>query len=288
MESYKEYLIRCKTCGWPIARDSIPYNQLLVTGLSPKDAADALGIDEWCCRSALQNPTNVAFNMENRGVIEGTVNINAATDADARNESHSQPVFQQCLTAPNANQSSTNQSAPLIQGASSPFQLPKQQPLQQRVGAAAPGVMPQQMLRQPSFGIQTLGVLQPGSKPTTVSGLQTLGVLQPASKPITTATNPYSLLTTANRPVIAPLAPVELPLVSGLVIGTEITQEKATPSGIGIQVEAPAPITPSEFVKPTMVGFPTVNNDPTRPQTFIYVGANKQTEMLNHRTYLAQ
>lgn len=97
METYEEYPVRCKTCNEQLACFSSDYNALLQAGLTQEEALNQLNIMNYCSRIAMMNPTIVAFNMENREVIEGFKNVDAATEEDAQRESTSRPVFSSCI-----------------------------------------------------------------------------------------------------------------------------------------------------------------------------------------------
>lgn len=84
MQTYKEYPIRCKSCNEQIACFSKRYEQLVrkyttkagVTGsLAIEQALNEMKILEPCCRMAFMNPITVFFNVEDRGLIEGTRDI---------------------------------------------------------------------------------------------------------------------------------------------------------------------------------------------------------------------
>ena len=93
MDSYREYLIRCKTCNSQIACFSAQYEQYLSTGLSIEESLNGMGIKNYCCRIAFMNPTIITFDMENRSLIEGLITIDAATGPDSRTTGSSQTVF---------------------------------------------------------------------------------------------------------------------------------------------------------------------------------------------------
>lgn len=97
METYKEYPIRCKTCNEQIACFSDNYEILIDSGYSIEEALDELSITAPCSRITMMAPTIVAFNMENREVIEGFKSVDAADEETAQNESISHPIFNQCL-----------------------------------------------------------------------------------------------------------------------------------------------------------------------------------------------
>jgi DNA-directed RNA polymerase subunit N (RpoN/RPB10) len=100
MESYREYPIRCKTCNAQISRYSDAFEQL-VTGFAGQpnpveQALNELGITNYCCRIALMTPTIVQFDMENRELIEGFINVDIA-EPDARPTRGGQMTFATCI-----------------------------------------------------------------------------------------------------------------------------------------------------------------------------------------------
>jgi len=105
MDSYREYLIRCYTCGSQIACFSKMF-ELLSQNDTIENALKNTGINNYCCRSLMMNPTIVTFNMENRELIEGFKNIEDVDEADSKNESTSNPIFSYCLNQGTATRSS--------------------------------------------------------------------------------------------------------------------------------------------------------------------------------------
>lgn len=179
METYKEYPIRCKTCNEQLACFADDYEGLLDTGLTPEEALNELGITDYCSRISMMAPTIVAFNMENREVIEGFKSVDAANEIDAQNESTSRPVFNPCmgvqtgLPQPGLTRSSLLQTG-----------LPKPETLQTRVQPNVPGPLIQPTL-QPLTVTRTHLNVQTLSQPA----IQTL--TQPAIQPFTvTRTQP--------------------------------------------------------------------------------------------------
>jgi len=261
METYKEYPIRCKTCNEQIACFSADYEILLDSGYTFEAALDELGITEYCSRIAMMTPTIVAFNMENREVIEGFKNVEAADEETDQNESISQPIFSQCR----AIQPTDVQMGPILTIPSPIRTIPN-----------APGVITQPMTFE-------IGLTTPKPQPIGLSrpvppGMQVIGLSQPTVRP------PVQLQPTPTiQPITAPKQNIVAPIIPGIELGIEIE-----PLGERIQVKEPEPNEIKKFHEPTMVGVPTINSDPLLPQVTIYVGAGKYTRILNGRTYLAQ
>jgi len=199
MESYREYPIRCKTCYEQLSCFANDYEDLLDTGLSEEEALNNLGIMACCSRIAMVNPTIVAFNMENREVIEGFKSVETANDDAAQNESMARPVFNPCM--------GTNITGiipkPLVIGT-----------LPTRVQPNAPGAMIQPAVQQ---GIPSFRLGNPG--------MQTITVMQPTRQ----------ILVSQPSEVI-PASPPGLvdPIISGIEFGMDVE-----PSGVGIPVQAP-------------------------------------------------
>lgn len=101
MDTYNEYPIKCKTCNELLAAFSDDYENYINNGISIEEALNMLGIMNSCSRIAMMNPTIVAFNMENREVIEGFKSVSAASEADLRTDNISRPIFSNCLTTNN-------------------------------------------------------------------------------------------------------------------------------------------------------------------------------------------
>lgn len=101
MATYDEYPIRCKTCNEQIACHADAYLGLLQSNLSKEEALNQLGIMAPCSRIAMTHPTTVFFDMENRQVIEGFIDVVDAKEETAKNESHINPVFSKCIGAGN-------------------------------------------------------------------------------------------------------------------------------------------------------------------------------------------
>jgi DNA-directed RNA polymerase subunit N (RpoN/RPB10) len=153
MDTYKEYVIRCKTCNEQIACFASDYEALLSAGASVEEALNELGIMEYCSRIAMMNPTIVAFNMENRAVIEGFKSVDAVLDTDAQEESTSQPIFSACLGAGTLN--------PAINPLAAPQLLQNTMP-----GIRTQPNAPGQLTGRPQLpGIQTLGQIRPITAP---------------------------------------------------------------------------------------------------------------------------
>jgi DNA-directed RNA polymerase subunit N (RpoN/RPB10) len=270
MEIYKEYPIRCKTCNEQIACFAAEYHALLGSGLSQEAALDELGITDYCSRSAMINPTNVPFNMENREVIEGFKVVDEADEAYAQNESTARPVFNRCINL------QTNIPIP-AQSAAKP---PQQSPL--LGGLTTPVTKPQSTLtdtRFPAIPIQlNLGQQTRANR----EGLQTIGVAQPTKRHIPTVLNvttpPNRQIVTTNEENIT----VERPVIPGIDLDIDYDN-----LGVGIEVKNEN-FNPTKFEEPTTVGVPTINSDPTIPPVTVYAGAGKNVTVLNGRTYLAQ
>lgn len=98
MEFYKEYPIRCKTCGGQIACFAPDYEQLLSAGDSREAALTRVGLEPYCCRAAMLNPPIVTFDMENREVIEGFINADTALETDPYWVSTGNPIFTHCIS----------------------------------------------------------------------------------------------------------------------------------------------------------------------------------------------
>ena len=259
MDTYREYVVRCKTCNEPIACHAHDYEELLNAGVTVEDALNELGIMDYCSRIAMMNPSVVAFNMENRAVIEGFKSVDAVTEDEIQEESTSQPIFSSCVGAGNLNPTVNPLAAPQLTGI--PITLGT------RVPPNAPGVQTHPMqLRQPITGMQTLGLMQPTARPVVVAEI----------KPIL----PLDQTLIGNAPAIIP----------GMNLTQNIlgTQNDVSPLlGVGIAVNIPDRMN-NKFEEPTIVGVPTINPDITVAQPTVYVGAGKSAHILNGRTYLAQ
>lgn len=70
--------------------------------------------------------------------------------------------------------------------------------------------------------------------------------------------------------------------------GVTITpsQNSVGPKGTGINVGEAFDL--SNFELPTTITFPTINRDNSRPMEMMYVGADKESAILDGRTYLAK
>lgn len=276
MQSYKEYPIRCKTCGEPIAPFAGQYEALLeniveedrIAQIEAVDgplvgtltqplneiniaekALNRLGITEWCSRIAMMNPTIVTFNMENRAVIEGTENIDAANDADAEVESEFQPIFASC------------------KGPRTAFQITQNQPVEP--------------IRQLALSAATPAALQVTSavpSTTGVSPLITGAMAQARRSPTTPGLN---IIRTPTG--ISPITSISA--TSGATTVESVIQ----PIIEGIDLEEPAletVVAPTTFQNPVIVGVPTINASPY-PTTTINVGAGARSMVLTGRTFLA-
>lgn len=98
MDYYKEYPIRCKTCNNTIASKIEKYEQFISIEMTPEEAFNELGIENTCCRSAISNPVNVFFNMENRKAILGLVDVNFVNEPDPIGKHKYAPVVTMCTS----------------------------------------------------------------------------------------------------------------------------------------------------------------------------------------------
>jgi DNA-directed RNA polymerase subunit N (RpoN/RPB10) len=349
MQSYKEYPIRCKTCGEQLAafapqyeallesiveEDRIAQIEALAIGGNPETgtltrplnelnvaekALNRLGITEWCSRIAMMNPTIVTFNMENRAVIEGFENVDAAMDAEPQIHSDIQPVFASCKGPTRSLQvTPTQQAVPVsvVQAAlqtvspaavvaapsTSPGLIQLAPPSQVRTFPNAPGAiqiaMPSQVRTPPNVpGVQLATPTSPGviqiaapSQLRTVPGLQALGMpmmrpgmqtieLQRPAAPIAAPSQPAIQLP---LPIASPQVeiPTQLPSPLGAIQPVEAINLETGPINVGIaETEV--------FKEPTIVGVPTINVS-EQPTTLIGVGAGAQVIVLTGRTYLAR
>lgn len=272
METYPEYPIRCETCNEQIAAFAADFEAMVEAGSTVEEALNELGITLECSRIALMNPTHVAFNMENREVIEGFKSVDAATDIDAQNQSTSRPIFNQCIGAQNAVGPGVQQ-APLVIGT----QQPTINVLQPRVQAA-----PVRPIQAPQLRVATAGMQQ--RPPTTLTGLQTINLVQPTARVLPTLRTqaPATQVTTTTSPVIQQILSPEA--IAQIIPG--LGEIEAL--GVGIPVKDIDTIDVTRFQEPVMVGVPTINPNPAMPQLRVYVGAGKHVNVLGGRTYLAQ
>lgn len=152
MEFYKEYPIRCKTCGEQLACYAEEYEQLLESGYSIEDALNELGITDYCSRIGMMNPPIVTFNMENREVIEGFKNVDAADEDTSQKESTSHPVFTACIGPGSVIQT----AAPATTGLLEPRKLAR---------TPAQTIQPAQPTRTLPQGMKTIAIAQPKIQP---------------------------------------------------------------------------------------------------------------------------
>lgn len=288
METYREYTIRCKSCNEQIACFSLDYEAMLEAGSSVEEALNNLGIYNPCSRAAMMNPTIVSFNMENREVIEGFKSVDAATDADAQNESTTRPIFVQCMgiqptlalgimgvqTVPVTAPQLTGRAAPALVGTRTLTTAP----LPPVTPAGRVAAIPIQPIAQPAA--RTLTTIQPIRTLTTIQQIQparTLATIQPARTLATIQPLGQGALTTL---------PGQEAIVPPIIPGIDLDDIEAL--GAGIPVKGLDVTEPTKFQEPVAVGVPTINSDPMIPRERIYVGANKYVEVLNGRTHLAQ
>lgn len=71
--------VRCR-CKKPIALYETRYNRLVQGGVSPEEAFEMLGIDNYCCRGSIMNPFPVTVNIANNpDLIAGKAHLNIDT-----------------------------------------------------------------------------------------------------------------------------------------------------------------------------------------------------------------
>jgi len=73
-EFYHMYPIRCITCNGPIERYKSKVLQMKEEGIPMYIILDTLGIKSYCCRIALMTPICLAFETENRNIVNGKEN----------------------------------------------------------------------------------------------------------------------------------------------------------------------------------------------------------------------
>lgn len=220
MENYREYPIRCKSCGGQIACYTHAFELALTQNYTSEAALNELGLTDYCCRMAMLNPVMVAFNMENRQVIEGFKSIDAVQDEDIELDSRSQPIFDACLVTP-----TEPAPRPRLQG-----------------GPAKPGMFSRYIKNSPQL-------------PETIAATSA-GTVSESSYPRIDPIHMEVQISGVNQP-------------------------------IGPAVDVITPIEEA-YHPPTVVGIPTINPDRTIPETWFHVGANKQSRVLNGRTFLAR
>ena len=249
MKSYREYVIRCKTCNEQIACHAKTYEQLLANGLSIEEALNSLDIMLPCSRAWMMNPNYVTFNMENRDVVEGIRSVQSIEDdflpGQRSTPSISNPVFASCLS-------------PTVIAAGSPQTQP-----QREIANILPQGTPAPVIAAPTAA-------QVFNARLGAAGMQTIATVQPIR--MQTRLNVQPLQPVATN-VIAPIIPIDSSIL-------------AAPIGVGIPINALEADT--VFKEPTTPGVPTINHDPKLAPVTIHVGAGKYCTVLNGRTYLAQ
>jgi DNA-directed RNA polymerase subunit N (RpoN/RPB10) len=91
-KDYRQWPIKCQTCGRLVDCYSNEYCQLLESGSTVKQALDEMKIMMICCRKSFMCPTSVMFDCQNLQVVEGIVK---ASDANfmTRHYTFGNPVF---------------------------------------------------------------------------------------------------------------------------------------------------------------------------------------------------
>jgi DNA-directed RNA polymerase subunit N (RpoN/RPB10) len=264
METYKEYVIRCKSCNEQLACYASEYEALLNGNYSVEDTLNILGIINPCSRIAMMNPTIVSFNMENREVIEGFRTVDSVDDADPIIENTGHPIFSNCMMINSPIQQHAIKQpspAPIIQGVNIPTNI-----------RTYPNVPMLNVI--PKTNVSTLNII-PSSN---LTNLQTIVLAHPPIR---------------REPLVRPIkeliiSPINIPppLTEDITIIPDIKDVEEL--GIGVPVTGPLPENINIFREPTMVGLPTINPNPLIQQHLEYVGADKHIPILNGRTYLAQ
>lgn len=98
MDHYKEYAVRCLSCGAGIAPKSYQYMEYIDQGYTPETALNTMSVMRPCCRIHFFNPTIVLRNMENRPLIEGFKHINNVEGPDPITVQGNNSVFSACIT----------------------------------------------------------------------------------------------------------------------------------------------------------------------------------------------
>lgn len=310
MDTYKECVIRCKSSNDQIACYAKTYEDLLSAGTSVEEALNLLGIMNPCCRIAMMNPTIVAFNMENREVIEGFKSVEAANEDDAQNESMSRPIFSRCMgtitpglqpcvgtVVPISTTTTTTTTAPVVNVMAGIRLKPAQTTTPSRLGIQTSGrIQPTEIntmqttttMLSRSQQVAPINTMQTTTTIPSRSNIQTIGLSQPSvqTQPIQLfIQQPTSQI--ASPEIIPPTLAAPI-LIAPIIPGIGLEGEKV-PIGLGIDVDK---VVSSEFQEPTTVGIPTINHNPLIQNPTTYVGSvgNKaiRVEVLTGRTYLAQ
>lgn len=283
MESYNEYPIRCKTCNTQIACHSDTYISLLAHGYSREQAANELRLFNWCCRSSMLTPTVVFFNMENRAAIEGLVSVENVDQPSLEVDAQGNPVFGGCLfSAQKRSEGDQYSSAPINIEVNRPIPVvSKIRPLGGAVGQT-------ETLQQKGVIVRSPGV-QPGITPQSVQA-------QVSQISIPIAARPQQVPPLRPGAVLQPKLQSKLQsqlqpkLQSQLQpkLQSQLSQNQNHEIPISdifdaVDVEAP----PGPFEEPKYPGIPTYNRNPTISRQVIRLSENKETEILNGRTYLA-
>jgi DNA-directed RNA polymerase subunit N (RpoN/RPB10) len=75
MRSYRNYPIKCKTCGEPIAALAQQYESMVTQGLSIEEALNTLGIMNPCTRINMMDSPTLQFDLQDNQVVEGLKDV---------------------------------------------------------------------------------------------------------------------------------------------------------------------------------------------------------------------
>ena len=103
-------------------------------------------------------------------------------------------------------------------------------------------------------------------------------------KTIDQVSGPDSTTVHAVKSVFSACIDPKQPINGGVTITP--SQNPVGPKGTGINVGQAFDL--SSFELPTTITFPTINRDNSRPMEMMYVGADKESAILDGRTYLAK
>lgn len=82
MNFYYQYAVRCPTCNELIACVSPYFINLVENGSTTEEALNEIGLEKWCCRMTMLNPSPMFFNMEVLDVVEGFVSVESNENAN--------------------------------------------------------------------------------------------------------------------------------------------------------------------------------------------------------------
>jgi len=250
----KEYPIRCKSCNEQLACYSEEF-EMLAKEYGNEKALNMLQIMEPCSRTNMMNPMIILNIKEDRSLIEGLKDIDMINKFVKDSSSH------KCeYRAANINY---NQPKPRIQNIEEKDTTKK---------LSIVNVIGKQTTQKQTY-LSSISTIKPTSalKPN-LPTMKTSPIMSPAKQ--------------KTASIISP-AKQKLNSITLTPISSELEiEEKLEPESDFVKIKEPE--TEKEFMYPTVVGIPTINQSESAQNSKVHISGKYYAEVLSGRTYICR